>query len=84
MQVSRFYRSSVILITLKKKINLHVKLTLLTKLTSSSYKLALLIHQDMCLIPLCPTRGPVEGFVQASLGCSCSESILHTDNQFLF
>jgi len=27
-----------------------VKLTLLTKVISSSYKLALLIHQDMCLV----------------------------------
>jgi len=40
----------VILITLKKRKNLHVKLTLLTKLLSSSNKLALLIHQDMCLV----------------------------------
>ena len=34
----------------KKEKNLHVKLTLLTKLISSSYKLALLIHLDMCLV----------------------------------
>jgi len=39
------------------------------------------------LVPLCPTcglRSPVEGFVRPSLHFSCSESILHTDNQFLF
>jgi len=29
---------------------------------------------------LCPTRGPVEGFVRPSLGVRCSKSILHTDN----
>ena len=34
----------------KKEKSLHVKLTLLTKLISLSYKLALLIHQDMCLV----------------------------------
>jgi len=28
--------------------------------------------------------GPVKGFVRPSLGFSCSENILHTDNQFLF
>jgi len=33
---------------------------------------------------LCPTRGPVEGFVWPSLGVCCSESILHTDNLSLF
>jgi len=29
---------------------------------------------------LCPTRGPVEGFVRPSLGFGCSKIILHTDN----
>jgi len=33
-----------------EKKNLHVKLTLLTKLINSSYKLALLIHHGMCLV----------------------------------
>jgi len=36
------------------------------------------------LAQLCPTRGPVEGFVRPSLGFSCSESILHIDNLSLF
>jgi len=29
---------------------------------------------------LCPTRGPVEGFVRPSLGVRCRKNILHTDN----
>ena len=33
---------------------------------------------------LCPTRGPVEGFVRSRLGFRCSKSILHTDNLSLF
>jgi len=33
---------------------------------------------------LCPTRGPVEGFVRPSLGFRCSKSIPHTDNLSLF
>jgi len=36
------------------------------------------------LVQLCPTRGPVEGFVRPSLSFGCSERILHTDNQSLF
>jgi len=33
---------------------------------------------------LCPTRGPVEGFVRSSSGVLCSTNILHTDNPSLF
>jgi len=33
---------------------------------------------------LCPTRGPVEGFVRPGLGFRCSVSSLHTDNLSLF
>jgi len=36
---------------------------------------------NISLDQLCPARGPVEGFVRPSLGFSCNESILHTDNQ---
>jgi len=36
------------------------------------------------LIQLCPTRGPVEGFVRPSLGVRCGENILHTDSLSLF
>jgi len=34
----------------KKEKNLHVNFTLLSELISPSYKLALLMHQDMCLV----------------------------------
>jgi len=33
---------------------------------------------------LCPSRGPVEGFVRPSLGFRCSKRILYTDNLSLF
>ena len=36
------------------------------------------------LSQLCPTRGPVEGFVRPSSGVRCSKSVLHTDNLSLF
>ena len=34
----------------------------------------------VCLFQLCPTRGPVEGCVQPSLGIRCSISNVHSDN----
>ena len=34
----------------------------------------------MSLEQLCPTCGPVEGFVRPSLGFLCSKSIPYTDN----
>jgi len=33
---------------------------------------------------LCPTRGPVEGFVQRGLGFRSSKSTLHIDNLSIF
>jgi len=44
----------------------------------------------IALNQLCPTRGPraacgpVKGFVRLSLGFRCSQSILYSDNLFLF
>jgi len=38
----------------------------------------------VALNQLCPTRGPVEGFVRPSLGLRCSKSIPHTDNLSYF
>jgi len=42
------------------------------------------VHRAVCLIQLCPTRGPGEGFVRPGLGFRCSKSVLHTDNLSLF
>jgi len=38
----------------------------------------------MSIEQLCPTRGPVEGFVRPSLGFRCSKSIPDIDNLSFF
>jgi len=41
-------------------------------------------HKIGHLEQLCPTRGPVKGIVQPSLGFRCSISSLYPDNLILF
>jgi len=38
----------------------------------------------MVQVQLCPTRGPVEGFVRPSSGFRCSVGSMHADNLSLF
>jgi len=51
---------------------------------SKLFFFAMIMNPYASLDQLCPTLGPFEGFVRPSLGFSCSESILHTDNRPYF